>query len=423
MLLVDLVVGNAVIVTEPTPRHPAQLAKDILDAGIGKLLPGGKPPGQVTHDLPVRTCLARGLHRLPDADDTAFGVGNGAFVLFLQRARQDDIGMPGRFRHEKVDDAEELEPFERRPSVLGVRERHEGIETDAQQPPDLPAMDGLTHLRGSVADAWQFIFGHAPALGNDAAVLRIVDVPPTRELVTTLPMLPPALAISLAGDGRVPAAWLANLASGQDQVDARQTVFRALGVMFNAAGVQEHGCRCCAPPLRRLDNGCRRHAGECCHALWGVVGDSLLHLLKALCVLRNKGVIDPATRYADVQQAIHKGTVASRTHRQKEVSRTCDRGHAWINDNDSGAVVAGPPDIVGEDRKTLANVDPSQDETLCQRDVAPRLSAPVDAKRHTIRSPRRYHAEAPIVINMLRAQGQAGKFPYEIRLLVGERRS
>src|SRR5262249_4469510 len=103
-------------------------------------------------------------------------------------------------------------------------------------------MDSLAHLRGGVAAAWQFVFGHAPALGNDAAVLRIVDVPPARELVTPLPMLSPALAIPLTGDGRVPAARLANLAGGQYQVDARQTVFRALGVMLNASGVQEHGC-------------------------------------------------------------------------------------------------------------------------------------------------------------------------------------
>src|SRR5215470_18665930 len=172
-------------------------------------------------------------------------------------------------------------------------------------------MDGLAHLRGSIADAWQFLFGHAPALGHDAAVLRIVDIAPTRELVTPLPMLPPTLAVALTGDGRVPAARLANLPSRQNQVDTRQTVFRALGVMLNATSVQKHGCRGCAPPLCRLDNGCRRHAGERCYALWSVGGDSLPHRLKALRVLCNKGVIDPATRHADVQQTIHEGAVTS----------------------------------------------------------------------------------------------------------------
>src|SRR5215471_11417995 len=98
-----------------------------------------------------------------------------------------------------------------------------------------------------MADAWQVFFGHAPALGHDAAVLRIVDIASTRELVTSLFMLPPVLTVALAGDGRVPAARLANLTSGQDQVDTRQTVFRALGVMLNAASVQQHGCGGCPP--------------------------------------------------------------------------------------------------------------------------------------------------------------------------------
>src|SRR5207249_1375246 len=191
VLLIDFLVGNAVIVTEPTPRHAAQLAKDVLSTGIGELLPGGKTSGQVAEDLPVRTRLARRLH-------------------------------------------------------------------------------GLPHLRSSVAHAWQFIFSHAPAFGHDAAVLRIVDVPSARELVTTLPVLPPTLAIPLAGDGRVPATWLANLAGGQDEVDTRQTVFRSLSMMFNAPGVQEHGGGRRAPPLRRLDNRRRWYPGESGHTLWGV---------------------------------------------------------------------------------------------------------------------------------------------------------
>src|SRR5262249_17351474 len=188
--------------------------------------------------------------------------------------------------------------------------------------------------------------------------------------------------------------------------------------MLNAAGVQKHGCWGCAPPFRRLDNGCCRHAGERCYALWGVGGDSLPHLVKALRMLRNKSVIKPAMRDTDVQEAIHESTIASGTHGQQEVSGARNRSHARINDNDSGAVVAGPPDIVCEDGKALPNVDPGQDETLCQGDVAPRLSAPINPKRHTIRGTCRYHTEAPIVVDMPGAQGQADKFPNQVRLLV-----
>src|SRR5262249_18548540 len=87
LLLFDFLVGNAVIVTQPAPRHPPQLTKDVFNAGIGKLLPGSKVSGEVADDLPVRTRLSRRLHRLPDADDAAFSRGHGAFVFLLQRAR------------------------------------------------------------------------------------------------------------------------------------------------------------------------------------------------------------------------------------------------------------------------------------------------------------------------------------------------
>src|SRR5439155_13130799 len=193
ILALNFLVGNAVIVTQPAARHPPQLTKDVLDAGIGELLPGGKTPCQVADDLPVRTRLSRRLHRLPDADDAAFGSGHSAFVFLLQRARQDDIGVARRFGHKKVDDAEELEPLERGPRVLGVRQRHKGIETDAQESADLPTVDGLPHLYGGAAEARQDVFGNPPTFGNDTAVFRVVDVPSARQLVTALPVLPPTL--------------------------------------------------------------------------------------------------------------------------------------------------------------------------------------------------------------------------------------
>src|SRR5262245_830143 len=84
VLLVDLLVGNAIIVTDTTSRYATQLTKNILDTGIGKQLPGSQTSSQVAHNLPVRTRLARRSYRLPDADDPAFGVGDSAFVLFLQ---------------------------------------------------------------------------------------------------------------------------------------------------------------------------------------------------------------------------------------------------------------------------------------------------------------------------------------------------
>ena len=144
--------------------------------------------------------------------------------------------------------------------------------------------------------------------------------------------------------------------------------------------------------------------------------------VKALGMLRNEVVIAPATRQADVQQAVHQGTVAPGTHWQEEVSGTGNRRHARINDNNFGAVVARPPDVVGENRETLADVDAGEDKTFGQGNVAPRLPAAVNAKRHTIGRSGGHHTEAPVIVDMPGAQGQAGKFAHQIRLLVGERR-
>jgi hypothetical protein len=87
----------------PTPAHHAHpitclRAEHSREVGMDfqewlRILPhqGARPPGQVTHNLPIWTCLAGRRHRLPDANDTAFGVGDSAFVLFLWcRGRQEE---------------------------------------------------------------------------------------------------------------------------------------------------------------------------------------------------------------------------------------------------------------------------------------------------------------------------------------------
>ena len=87
-------------------------------------------------------------------------------------------------------------------------------------------------------------FLDAPDLGDVCAVLRVLDVARARQLVALLALLPPALAVALAGDHRVAAAFPADAAGGDHQVDGRHAVLDALGVMLDAAGVeQEAGLR------------------------------------------------------------------------------------------------------------------------------------------------------------------------------------
>ena len=63
-------------------------------------------------------------------------------------------------------------------------------------------------------------FRDAPDRGDLLAVLRVLDVTSSRQLVAALPVLAPALTIALASDRAIATAGPADAAGGQDQVDA-----------------------------------------------------------------------------------------------------------------------------------------------------------------------------------------------------------
>ena len=110
-----------------------------------------------------------------------------------------------------------------------------------------------------------------------------------------------------------------------------------------------------------------------------------------------------------MQKAIQQGTVAPGAHGQKQVSSAGDRCHTRINDNDFGAIVPRPPDVVRQNRETLAHVDASEDEAFRLRDVAPRHTAAVDAKRQTIGGAGRHHTQAAVIVDVPRLQRQTRK--------------
>ena len=83
-----------------------------------------------------------------------------------------------------------------------------------------------------------------------------------RELVALLAVLAPALAVALAGDGRVAAALAADASRGEHDVDRAQAVLDAVGVVLDAARVQEEARLRGAPPLRGLADGPLGDAGH-----------------------------------------------------------------------------------------------------------------------------------------------------------------
>lgn len=68
--------------------------------------------GEIDEDLPVASGLARRFDGGVDLDDPPLARGGGAFVLLVERAGQDDVGVMAGLGDEEVDHAVELEPIE-----------------------------------------------------------------------------------------------------------------------------------------------------------------------------------------------------------------------------------------------------------------------------------------------------------------------
>ena len=132
--------------------------------------------GEVGQDLPVHARIARRRDGLLEPHAAAFAGGDRSFVLFLQRAGQDDVGVPRGFRQEKIDASEKLQLLERGPRAVGVGNGDQRIEADGQQAADLSRFDRIEDLARSQPCPRKFGFRDAPEVGDEFAVFGIFDV-------------------------------------------------------------------------------------------------------------------------------------------------------------------------------------------------------------------------------------------------------
>ena len=128
--------------------------------------------------------------------------------------------------------------------------------------------------------------------------------------------------------------------------------------------------------------------------------------------------INPSVLNHHVQNAVGQRAVAPGADGQEEVGRARDGCDARIDDDDFRAVIARAPNIIRQNRKTLGDIRARENEHLGLRDVLPRIGAAVDAERHLVCRARADHAKAAIVIDVLRAERDAGKLTVEVRLLI-----
>ncbi len=142
--------------------------------------PCGRPSAtaDILDDAPVLARLAGAVDRLVDLDDAALDLRDGALVLFLQTARQHDVGVPRGVAQEEIDHDEELELVEAARDERIVGQRHLRVEADAEQTLDLAGVDLAEHLVGVDAGSGEVALVDAPDAGDVAAVLRIGDLAP-----------------------------------------------------------------------------------------------------------------------------------------------------------------------------------------------------------------------------------------------------
>jgi hypothetical protein len=152
----------------------------------------------------------------------------------------------------------------------------------------------------------------------------------------------------------------------------------------------------------------------------GVVADRLGRLLETLGVGLDEVVVDPVALDQDVQHGAEQRRVGAGPQAEEQVGRPGGGGNARVGDDELGAVVAGPPQVAGGDGRALGDVRADDEHDLGAGDVLPRVRGPVDAERLLVRSTGRDHAEPAVVVEVGRAQGEAGELADQVRLLVVE---
>src|SRR5262245_54582351 len=96
----------------------------------------------------------------------------------------------------------------------------------------------------------------------------VLDVTRAGELIGILPLLPPALAIALARDHRIPRTLLADAPRRHAEVDRRDAIVDALRMVLDAPRVKEEARARRPPHLGGPNDHLRRHTRDFRRILW-----------------------------------------------------------------------------------------------------------------------------------------------------------
>lgn len=248
-----------------------------------------------------------------------------------------------------------------------VGEGDEGVVADADEAADLPALHLPDHLHHGGAGAGEFGLLDAPDPADLRPVLGVADGAAAGQEVGLLAVFAAALAVALPGDGAVAGAGLADVAGGDAQVDDREAVLDALGVVFDAAGVPGHGLARAGEGTGDLDDLLGRDSAGLGGAGGRVLGDGRLDLVPAGGVGGEVGLVGQALGDDHVQDGVEEGGVGAGLDRDVDVGGAGDGRLARVHHDQGGAPVPGAPQVLGHHGEALPTFDPAMSRQSVRR--------------------------------------------------------
>ena len=351
----------------------------------------------------------------------AFGAAGDTFLLFLQTARQHDVGVPCRLGEKEIDYTEKLQPVERFSCKFGVGERDDGIETNRHQSFDLAFVDGVHDLLRGVARLGQIFRLDTPDTGDVLTGGGIMDGSRTRQLIAFLAVFAASLAVALAGDHGAAAAFAPQFAGGEREVDESQYILNTLRLMLQAARMQCHAAGTGGKPVSSAFYGGGRYARAFGDGARIVRLHRFGHVSEAAGVGGNEIAIFEAVTQHDVEHAHKQDEIGSGAQRQIQIGIARDGGEAGIGDDEFRTMIARAPDVIRSDGRAFADVGTDEENHVRLGDIAPGDGAAVDVECQLVRDARRDHAEASVVIDVARAEGHTGELAHQVSLLGDER--
>ena len=280
----------------------------------------------------------------------------------------------------------------------------------------------IEQLEGRLPGPGNRGLGNIPDGSHVAARHRIVDLPVTGKLVRLLAVLASPLPVSLAGDGPVAAERGAHLSERQRDVDIGERVVDALGLLLGTPAGQDDDPFRGAQRAGGFDELSLRHAGQPFDALGPVGRGELPHVVESFSPAGDIRRVDQVVGDEDMEDAVRQRRVRSRSRPQ--VSRRPLRGGRAAGVDHQQLAAVGPQgrEVLHQRGHGLGDVAAGEQHDVGVRDVLEReRKAAVKAEGAGRCRSRRRHAEAPVVVDVRRAQRHARELAEQVGFLVRQR--